>query len=138
MDKDYRSILVASLLVLRQKIHSFHWEIVGISFHEIHTLLGKQYDEILLFADRVAEYMRTLDLHPPNTLKRMIELSKIKESDGSQLSPSDMILILHDDFKILGDYVNQLPDESRAWSNIMDDLHEFLMKQHWFMRSYLQ
>lgn len=130
--------LLSSLIVLRQKIHSFHWEVVGPSFTELHNLFGTQYGEVLLFADRVAEYIRTTGGHPPCRLSEMLRLSLVQEEDADKMSSDEMIASLSSDFKMLADMVNNSPDLSRAWSSIADDLHEYLIKQHWFLRSYLE
>jgi len=131
-------ILVASLLVLRQKIHSFHWEVTGVSFLELHELFGEQYAKILEFADRVAEYLRTLDDYPPNTLQKILDSSLIAEVEDPVVDPWFMLAILEEDFGLLARYVEELPDYDRSLSNIADDLHEYLKKQQWFVRSYLR
>jgi len=130
--------LVASLIVLRQKIHSCHWEVTGINFMELHLLFNKQYDEVLTFADRVAEYMRTIDQHPPSTLDQMLELSFIGEIDVATMIPLDMCIILRDDFLLLANYVQDMPNIPKSWGNIAGELHEYLMKQYWFMRSFTE
>ena len=133
-----QEMLVASLLTLRQKLHSFHWEVTGVSFMELHKLFEAQYTDILDFADRISEYMRTMNTHPPSTLKDILRLSIIKESEASNINTAEMLTQLKRDFSLLAGMANESVNESRAWSNIMDDLHEYLMKQSWFIRSYLE
>lgn len=134
----HREIL-SSLIILRQKIHSFHWEVEGESFLELHKLFETIYTGLLEYADRIAEYMRTKDQHPPCTLKEMLKLSLINENENvSSLSTKEMIEIAQEDILYLAESVNETPNESRSWSNIADDLSEFLMKYQWFLRSYIQ
>lgn len=134
----YARILVASLLVFRQKLHSFHWEIGGSSFLELHKLFQEQYEEILKFADRVAEYLRTFGSYPPNTLAKILKLSLIDEVDDYLLGPREILENLEHDFGLLARYVEESPNFDRSWASIADDLHEYLKKQQWFVRSYLE
>lgn len=131
--------LVASLLVLRQKLHSFHWNVTGPSFLELHKLFQTQYEEVLSFADRVAEYIRTMGEHPPPTLRQILQLSLIGEDDSLNLPWKKMVQILYGDFIFLSEYIENMQYQgNRAWNNILDDLSEFLNKQKWFLRSYIE
>jgi len=111
----------------------------GSSFYELHKLLESQYEEILSYADRVAEYMRTMNEIPPLTLDDISSYSFIEEENNIQdLNMRDMISILMNDFDKIARIVNDIPNDNRSLANILDDLHEYMSKQKWFMRSYLQ
>lgn len=131
--------LVASLMVLRQKLHGYHWEVTGPNFLELHRLFENQYTQILEYADRVAEYLRSTGngLHPPSTMKEMVELSILIEHPAKDLTSQQMITDLFNDFLVLSQWLEEAPNYTRAWSNIIDELQEYLRKQVWFLRSYL-
>jgi DNA-binding ferritin-like protein len=110
----------------------------GSSFYEIHRLLEKEYRNVLEYADRVAEYMRTKSNIPPLTLSEVLDLSFIEEGENIQtLSMHEMIATLSSDYDKVGRIANDMVSEDRALNNILDSLSEYINKQSWFMRSYL-
>lgn len=132
------SSLIASLLVLRQKIHSFHWEVSGQNFIEIHRLLGDQYEDILGYVDRLAEYTRGVGLNPPSTLASVIEMSLLDETDMTGIPVEEGLIVLLSNMKILLTSINSETSSDYALDNIIGDLSEFLLKQTWFIESLLK
>lgn len=132
------SVLVASLLVLRQKVHSFHWSVTGGNFMELHKLFQSQYEELLSYSDRIAEYIRSKEEYPPVTLNQMIDLSIISEEDASVMNSIDMLQSLYTDISSINLYAGRIAILDPAWGNIQGDLSEYLGKQSWFIMSYLK
>ena len=142
--------ILASLIVLQHQIRTAHWEITGPNFYSLHTLLGIQYEEISKFIDRVAEFMRSQGYHTIS-LSEVIRISHIRETVSIISKPWETIVaVISNTFTIMArmvqetDYTGSSPvltGESmpsiRSWNNITDDLHEFLTKQAWLLRSHL-
>lgn len=48
--------------------HSFHWNVEGPLFPELHALFGSLYDDAFGAVDRLAEELRALDEYAPRSL----------------------------------------------------------------------
>jgi starvation-inducible DNA-binding protein len=134
------NILLSSLLVIRYNIHFYHWTICGPNFMELHSLFQKQYEEILLFADKIAEHIRCENQYPPISLSEIIKYSFIKDNAMSSISKNynwkNILNKLKEDMIILKNYISDLPDYNRAISNTLAELDDFISKQIWFLSSY--
>jgi starvation-inducible DNA-binding protein len=63
------------------KTQSYHWNVVGSDFYQLHELFGVIYTEVQSATDPLAEQIRQLDAFAPGTLTRMVELSSIEEDE---------------------------------------------------------
>lgn len=75
--------LLADTYVLYSKTHSFHWNVTGSSFPQLHELFGTQYNELWISLDEMAERIRALGVLAPASGKAMAALSSIKEAEGA-------------------------------------------------------
>jgi starvation-inducible DNA-binding protein len=82
--------LLADTYVLYSKTHSFHWNVTGPSFPQLHELFGTQYNELWTSLDEMAERIRALGVPAPSSGKAMAAASSIKEAD-SVPAANDMI-----------------------------------------------
>lgn len=129
--------ILSSLLVLRQKVHSAHWMVIGPNFLELHKHFGALYDNILLQADSVAEYMRTKNAVPPLSLSQVLDYSFVQDGIDTQ-NPDELVRLIRDDLNMIADQVEKSGNPDRSWTNIADGLHAFLTKESWFLSSYLK
>jgi DNA-binding ferritin-like protein len=131
-------MLIASMMVLRQKTHSTHWIVNKTeSFMEIHKLLNKQYDQILENFDRVAEYLVIHRKQPPLTLTEAIENSFIEE-EFNDYNTINMLKELANDNYIMSKEMSLIKCDDRVIDNILAELQEYHDKQYWFLRSYYE
>lgn len=128
--------LVSSLFVLASKVQSMHWMVNGPSFLEIHRLLGDQYEKLREFGDMFAEHIRILGFIPPLTMREMITESRIAEYPPSRPDWKVFIKILQSDMENLANMVNMFNTQERGINNDLDELHNWLTKQAWFLRMY--
>jgi starvation-inducible DNA-binding protein len=75
--------LLADTYVLYSKTHSFHWNVTGPNFPQLHELFGTQYNELWTSLDEMAERIRALGVLAPASGKAMAALSSIKEAEGA-------------------------------------------------------
>ncbi len=75
--------LLADTYVLYLKTHSFHWNVSGPNFPQLHELFGAQYNELWTSLDEMAERMRALGALAPASGKAMTAAASIKEADGA-------------------------------------------------------
>lgn len=75
--------LLADTYVLYQKTHSFHWNVSGPGFPQLHELFGAQYNELWAALDEIAERIRALGALAPASGKAMAAAASIKEAEGA-------------------------------------------------------
>lgn len=77
--------LLASYQVFYMNLRSFHWNIRGANFFELHAKFEEFYTDAIEKVDEVAERILTLGEVPVHTYSDYLELSTIKEEkDVSQ------------------------------------------------------
>jgi starvation-inducible DNA-binding protein len=74
--------LLADTYTLYLKTHSFHWNVTGPHFQQLHLMFEQHYNEMWTAVDEIAERIRALGEFAPGGYKAFSELSSIKESDG--------------------------------------------------------
>ncbi len=77
------SRVLADTYTLYLKTHNFHWNVTGPMFQALHVMFETQYDELAIAVDDVAERIRALGLPAPGTYKEFLQLSSIKDGDGT-------------------------------------------------------
>lgn len=78
---DKAKVVLAETFVMYMKAHSYHWNVIGSDFPQLHEFFGNLYEELHGAIDGIAEQIRTFDAFAPGTLYRMQELSTIKEDE---------------------------------------------------------
>ena len=88
-EKDRREIaesmskLLADTYTLYLKTHNFHWNVTGPLFHTLHEMFERQYTELGLAVDVIAERIRALGFPAPGTYQEFIQLTSIKQEQGA-------------------------------------------------------
>ena len=91
---------VANFSVMYIKLHNFHWYVKGEQFFTLHEKFEELYTETATIIDDLAERLLALEGKPVATMKESLELSSIKEADGSETA-KDMVASLVSDFDTL-------------------------------------
>ena len=72
-------IILGTNFGLYFKAHTFHWNVEGPDFAQLHEFFGNIYEEVYSNSiDKTAEYIRTLDEYTPGSFERYNELSQIQ------------------------------------------------------------
>lgn len=71
--------LLADTYVLYVKTQSYHWNVTGPMFIELHAMFGGQYAELAGTVDMIAEHIRTLESFAPGSLTQFSKLSSIAD-----------------------------------------------------------
>lgn len=124
------------------KAHSFHWNVVGKDFPQLHEFFGKVYEGVFDNMDRLAEEIRALNAPAPMNLASLIANSKILENKDA-LSGMEMVAALAaDNTKILaGLLACQKMAESAnevGLANFLQDLFDGHKKFGWMFNSILK
>ena len=98
MDELQKALKVAfaSEFTYYLKSHSFHWNVEGILFKQLHDLFGDIYEEVHSNIDAFAENIRKTGAYAPNSLQKFSMLSLIDDED-SQLDAKSMVSVLLED-----------------------------------------
>ncbi|MEQ8859807.1 MAG: Dps family protein [Pseudomonadales bacterium] len=75
--------LLADTYTLYLKTHSYHWNVTGPRFRDLHLLFEEQYTELAQAVDDIAERVRTLGYPAPGTFREYLELTTIEEVPGA-------------------------------------------------------
>ena len=93
--------LLADYNLYYQKLRSFHWNVLGKNFFDLHNKFEELYNDAKIKIDEIAERILTLRHHPVSKFSDYIKISSIKESSGL-LTDQEMITdLLNDHKKIL-------------------------------------
>ena len=75
--------VLADTYMLYLKTHSYHWNVTGPSFRNLHLMFEEQYREMWAALDEMAERIRSLGVYAPTSSKHMAELSKIDSAEDT-------------------------------------------------------
>jgi len=76
---DNLKTLLASVYGFSIKAQYFHWNVEGDNFPQYHEFFGELYEVVYSAVDKIAEYVRTLDVYSPGSFTRFQELSIIQD-----------------------------------------------------------
>jgi starvation-inducible DNA-binding protein len=76
------SRVLADTYSLYLKTHSFHWNVTGPQFNDLHAMFMVQYTELWNSIDVIAERIRSLGHFAPGSYKSFAELSSIQDEAG--------------------------------------------------------
>lgn len=83
--------ILADENVIYAQTRSAHWNITGPQFFALHELLEKQYDELKLQADEIAERAVMLGGWANGTLSTYLDNTRLEETSGQFLDWADLI-----------------------------------------------
>lgn len=138
------STLLADEYVLFTKTKNAHWNVEGVDFYEKHKLFDEQAGQLAISIDDVAERIRTLGFPVPASLKTLLELTRLTESERITNSSKDFISALLNDHETIIGYlratVNQFGNdyEDMGTSDFITGLLQEHEKTAWILRAHLQ
>ena len=72
---------LADTYALYLKTQNYHWNVTGPNFKTLHLLFEKQYNDLALAVDTIAERIRALGTKAPGTWKAYAAVTTIKDGD---------------------------------------------------------
>lgn len=117
--------------------HSYHWNVVGPDFSQLHELFGDIYADAHQAVDDLAERLRTLDEMAPRSLK---ELSGASDVDASAENAAEMIDELENENALLIAALNDactaaVKAGKAGLSNFLQDRIDKHAKWGWMLRA---
>ncbi len=88
--------ILADTFVLYFKTHSFHWNVEGDRFGQLHEMFSVQYLEMWNITDDIAERIRALGAYAPNSYRTLLKEASLQEQSET-LKADDMVAELAQD-----------------------------------------
>lgn len=134
--------LLADEHVLYNKTRSYHWNVEGPSFMELHKLYEAQYTELAEIIDEIAERIRTIGHYAEGRLKELLKLAKLEEPAVPSGFKQQIPNLDADHEKIIINIRKLIEDFDEKYKDIgSSDFVTGLLKQHekmaWMLRAYL-
>ncbi len=131
--------LFANYQIHYHKLRSFHWNVEGPDFFELHEAFEQDYTTAEKNIDEIAERIRVFGVKPMLSIKDALDLSEIKEIK-KPITSLDMVREVLKDFEILHDkMLNVLNAALETGDNVTEQMiSEFmraLEKRNWMYSS---
>lgn len=136
------SRLLADTYTLYLKTHNFHWNVTGPMFETLHLMFERQYNELALAVDLIAERIRALGCRAPGTYSEFVKLTSIPEEPGVPKA-NDMVRQILDGHETVTRTARTLfPVADEAHDEPTADLLTQRMQLHektaWMLRSLIE
>ncbi|ASB87802.1 DNA starvation/stationary phase protection protein [Bacillus sonorensis] len=132
---------VANWTVLYVKLHNYHWYVKGKDFFTLHEKFEELYTEAAQYIDDLAERLLAMQGSPVGTMKECLEISTIKEADGSETAEQMVEAIYNDFLKVAEELKSgmELADEvnDETTGDMLLAIHQTIEKHNWMLKSYL-
>ena len=99
--------LLADYNIYYQKLRSFHWNVLGKNFFDLHEKFENMYNEAKLKVDEIAERILTLRHHPVSKFSDYLKISSLSEA-SSLITDQEMIEELLNDHKTMFAQMSQV------------------------------
>lgn len=136
-------VVLANTFVMYFKAHSYHWNVEGKNFSEMHGFFGDIYTELHAAVDVIAEEIRALDEYAPISLTDLYDYKTIAEDTNKPANAYAMLLTLGVSNEQVVESLNKLFKEATAadQQGLADfaagrlDVHK---KHGWMIKSFLK
>ena len=119
----------ATLFQLFFKSWTYHYNIKGDNFVQLHELFGEQKDAMFAELDRLSEHLRYLEIVPSITLGKVVEESRV--DDPEMVNATTMVEHLLEDNEILIELLIEAADAAgKEGKTPTENLLQELAEQH--------
>ncbi len=133
--------LLSDEYVLYTKTRSYHWNVEGDNFIELHKFYESQYQELEEIIDQIAERIRFLGHYPEGRLKDFIKMTNLQEQESTTDQQVQLRNLLEDHESIIihiRKHIDKVNNDHKDAGTA--DFITGIMEQHekmaWFIRSY--
>lgn len=134
--------LLADEHVLYNKTRSYHWNVEGPSFMELHKLYEEQYNQLAEIIDEIAERVRTIGHFAEGRLSELLKLTSLTEPAIPVKFEKQIANLDADHETIIVKLRKLITDFDEKYKDVgSSDFVTGLLKSHekmaWMLRSYL-
>ncbi len=136
------TVVLANEMVVYVKTRKFHWNVTGNSFMELHKLFEKQYNDIALAVDEVAERISKLGGKAIGSMDAFLKHATLKESksDPAQKAMIEELLSDHEEAATdIRKFINEIEEDTDdiGTADFLTDLLRDHESKAWVLRKYL-
>jgi starvation-inducible DNA-binding protein len=139
---DNLKILLGSVYGFSIKVQYFHWNVEGDNFPQYHDFFANLYEEVYASVDKIAEYIRTLDVYSPGSFTRFQELSIIQ--DQLKVPRAELMFeeLYSDNEQLIGllneCFASATEENKQGIANFIAERLDAHEKHQWMIRSILK
>lgn len=93
--------LLSDEFLLYTKTRKFHWNVEGAQFHDLHLFFEKQYGQLALIMDEVAERIRKIGHYALGSMKHFLQEASLLENEDKESSSESMLQQLLEDHETI-------------------------------------
>jgi len=135
------NLLLAEYHIYYQKLRSFHWNIVGKNFFDLHVKFEELYGDARLKIDEIAERILTLKHHPVSNYSDYLRNATIQEESFLKRDAEMVRAILNDHKQLFIQMKNVMDQAEKAEDegtlDIMGGYIASLEKSSWMLNAWL-
>lgn len=133
---------LADSFFMYMKAHSYHWNVEGINFPQLHKFFGDLYEELHGSIDPMAEHIRALNEYAPRNIEEMYE-DKTVDCKNTAKTAKDMVSDLLQTNEQVVISLNNLfaeleKNNDQGFMNFVADRLDTHKKHGWMLRSILK
>jgi starvation-inducible DNA-binding protein len=135
-------VALANTFVMYFKAHSFHWNVEGKNFAEMHGFFGDFYDEVYGAVDTMAEEIRACGYYAPRSLNELYNYKTVVDINQAT-NVNEMLMDLVQANATTLESLNKLFDtlttaKKQGFANFIADRIDAHEKHGWMLRSFLK
>lgn len=132
-------VVLASTFAAKLKAQSYHWNVIGPDFPQLHDFFATVYEDYEGAVDPLAEHIRQLDAFAPATLGRMKELSVIMEDEKIPTADKMVANLLTCNENLMNEVIKayNMAEEQKQYglSNYLQDRITSHSKLNWMIKA---
>ncbi|MEO7374604.1 MAG: DNA starvation/stationary phase protection protein [Terrimesophilobacter sp.] len=132
---DSLQAVLVDLIELHVQGKQAHWNIVGKNFRDLHLQLDVIVDAARVFADQVAERMRSLDAIPDGRSGTVTQTTTLKPLEGGEIDTADAVTSITQRLDATVDTVrgvrDAVEDEDPTSADLLHTIIERLEQLSW-------
>ncbi len=134
--------LLADEYLLYTKTRSFHWNVTGLQFNDLHKFFEAQYELLDGFVDDTAERSRALGGRALGSMREFLKAARLRESSGrAPKAPAMLAELLRDHEAVIRSLRAGVDEAARLGDQGTADFLTGLMEEHekaaWMLRAFL-
>ncbi len=134
--------LLADEYLLYTKTRSFHWNVTGPQFNDLHKFFEAQYELLDGFVDDTAERSRALGGRALGSMREFLKAARLRESSGrAPKAPAMLAELLRDHEAVIRSLRAGVDEAARLGDQGTADFLTGLMEEHekaaWMLRAFL-
>lgn len=132
--------VLANTFVMYFKTHTYHWNVEGMFFPQLHEFFGNLYEELYGAVDPIAEHIRAMDSYAPMSLTELKGLSTVMETlSGIPDAKSMVNNLIVDNNTVIISLMQAYQEAEKASelgvSNFLQDRIDIHQKHGWMLKA---